>query len=92
MISEFIEVVVLSGVLTVLFFGGWHLPFGGEWLASQPLMQEHGWLYGTILGTVFWLKVLLLIWLQLVIRWTFPRLRYDQIATLGWKILLPAAS
>jgi NADH-quinone oxidoreductase subunit H len=90
MISEFIEVVVLSGVLTVLFFGGWHLPFGGEWLASQPLMQEHGWLYGTILGTVFWLKVLLLIWLQLVIRWTFPRFRYDQIMTLGWKILLPA--
>jgi NADH-quinone oxidoreductase subunit H len=90
MISEFIEIVVLSGVLTVLFLGGWHLPFGGEWLASQPLMQEQGWLYGTILGTVFWLKVLLLIWLQLTIRWTFPRFRYDQIMTLGWKILLPA--
>jgi NADH-quinone oxidoreductase subunit H len=90
MISEFVEVVVLSGVLTVLFFGGWNLPVGGEWLASRPLMQDHGWLYGTILGTVFWLKVLLLIWLQLVIRWTFPRFRYDQIMTLGWKILLPA--
>ncbi|MBF5041361.1 NADH-quinone oxidoreductase subunit H [Aggregicoccus sp. 17bor-14] len=90
MISEFVEVVVLSGVLTVLFFGGWHLPIYGEALAASSFMQEHGWIYGTILGTVFWLKVLLLIWLQLTIRWTFPRFRYDQIMTLGWKILLPA--
>jgi NADH-quinone oxidoreductase subunit H len=89
MISEFVEVVVLAGVTTALFFGGHHLPFGGEWLASRPLMQEQGWLYGTILGTVFWIKVMLLIWVQLVIRWTFPRFRYDQIQTLGWKILLP---
>jgi NADH-quinone oxidoreductase subunit H len=90
MISEFVEVVVLSGVIAALFFGGYHLPFGGEWLASQPLMQEHGWLYGTLLGTFFWIKVVLLCWLQLTIRWTFPRFRYDQIQTLGWKILLPA--
>jgi NADH-quinone oxidoreductase subunit H len=89
MISEFVEVVVLAGVTTALFFGGHHLPFGGEWLASQPLMQEHGWLYGAILGTVFWLKVVFLIWVQLLIRWTFPRFRYDQIQSLGWKILLP---
>lgn len=89
MISEFVEVVVLAGVTTVLFFGGYHLPFGGEWLASQPLMQEHGWIYGTLLGTFFWIKVLFLIWVQLLIRWTFPRFRYDQIQSLGWKILLP---
>ncbi|NMO18483.1 NADH-quinone oxidoreductase subunit H [Pyxidicoccus fallax] len=89
MISEFVEVVVLAGVTTALFFGGHHLPFGGEWLASQPLMQEHQWLFGTILGTVFWLKVVFLIWVQLLIRWTFPRFRYDQIQSLGWKILLP---
>jgi NADH-quinone oxidoreductase subunit H len=44
---------------------------------------------GTILGTVFWIKVILLCYLQLLIRWTFPRFRYDQIQTLGWKILLP---
>ncbi|NTX57651.1 complex I subunit 1 family protein [Myxococcus sp. CA039A] len=91
MISEFVEVVVLAGVTTALFFGGHHLPAGNEWLANLPLMQEHGWLYGTILGTVFWVKVVFLIWVQLVIRWTFPRFRYDQIQTLGWKILLPLA-
>jgi NADH-quinone oxidoreductase subunit H len=87
MISEFVEVVVLAGVTVVLFLGGWHLPFGNEWLAAQGL---HPWLYGTILGTVFWVKVVFLCWVQLLIRWTFPRFRYDQIQTLGWKILLPA--
>ncbi len=90
MISEFVEIVVLSGVLVAIFFGGYHLPFGEEWLRSLPLFQEHGWLLGATLGTVFWIKVLLLCWLQLAIRWTFPRFRYDQIQALGWKILLPA--
>jgi NADH-quinone oxidoreductase subunit H len=89
MISEFVEVVVLSGVTAALFFGGHHLPFGGEWLAGLPVMKENGWLYGTLLGSVFWIKVVLLCWVQLTIRWTFPRFRYDQIQTLGWKILLP---
>jgi NADH-quinone oxidoreductase subunit H len=40
-------------------------------------------------STIFALKVILLCWLQLVIRWTFPRFRYDQIQFLGWRILLP---
>jgi NADH-quinone oxidoreductase subunit H len=89
MISEFVEIVILSGLIVVLFFGGYHLPFGGEWLSNLALMKEHGWLYGTVLGTVFWAKVMFFVWLQLAIRWTFPRFRYDQIQTLGWKILLP---
>lgn len=90
MISEFIEVVVLGGVLVALFFGGHHLPFGEEWLWSTALMQGAPWLMGVILGTVFWLKVLVLIYVQLNIRWSFMRFRYDQIQTLGWKMLLPA--
>ena len=90
MISEFIEVVVLSGLITALFFGGYHLPFGEAWLSHFQFFQENGWAFGALLGGVFWVKVLLLIWLQLMIRWTFPRFRYDQIQTLGWKMLLPA--
>ncbi|QRN94120.1 NADH-quinone oxidoreductase subunit H [Archangium violaceum] len=90
MISEFVEIVVLSGLIVVLFFGGYHLPFGGEWLSNLAVMKEYGWLYGAVLGTVFWAKVMFFVWLQLAIRWTFLRFRYDQIQTLGWKILLPA--
>jgi NADH-quinone oxidoreductase subunit H len=87
MISEFVEVVVLSGVTAALFFGGYHLPFGGEWVATQ--LKDQPLVYATLLGTFFWIKVLLLCFLQLLIRWTFPRFRYDQIQTLGWKMLLP---
>jgi NADH-quinone oxidoreductase subunit H len=90
MISEFVEVVVLSGVTTVLFFGSYHLPFGEEYLSQFSIFRENGWVWGALLGTVFWIKVILLVYVQLAIRWTFPRFRYDQIQTLGWKILLPA--
>ncbi len=89
MISEFVEVVVLSGVLVAIFFGAWYLPFGNEWLSNLEVMKNNGWLLGGIYGMVFWVKVVLLCYLQLVIRWTFPRFRYDQIQSLGWKILLP---
>ncbi|MFZ5472011.1 MAG: complex I subunit 1/NuoH family protein [Myxococcota bacterium] len=88
MISEFVEIVVLSAVTTAVFLGGYHLPFGGEWLRAT-LSVDHPVLYGATLGTVFWVKVLFLCWVQLAIRWTFPRFRYDQIQALGWKMLLP---
>lgn len=86
MISEFVEVVTLSGILVTIFFGAWHLPFGNEALMASGL---HPVLLGAIFGGVFWLKVLALIFIQLLIRWTFPRFRYDQVQNLGWKILLP---
>src|SRR5216683_2266968 len=89
MISEFIEVVVLSAVSTAIFFGGYHLPIGEGWLARRGLIANHPWILGVILSTVFWIKVVVLCWLQLAIRWTFPRFRYDQVQALGWKMLLP---
>ena len=89
MIAEYIEIVVLSGVLVAIFFGGWSLPFGNEWLMNLALMKEHPVLLGGIYGMVFWGKVLLMVYLQMVIRWTMPRFRYDQIQKLGWQILLP---
>ncbi len=94
MISEFVEIVVLSAITVAIFFGGWNLPFGQEWLYAQLWAQgqalaDHQWIWGALLATVFWLKCVVLIWVQLMIRWTFPRFRYDQIQTLGWKMLLP---
>lgn len=85
MISEFVEIVVLAAVTAVLFFGGYHLPFGEHWLAGKI-----GWTWlAVVQGMSFWLKVLVLCWLQLAIRWTFPRFRYDQVQRLGWRMLLP---
>jgi NADH-quinone oxidoreductase subunit H len=90
MISEFAEVVILAAITTAIFFGGWHIGFVGDaWLtrnlAGSPI------LLGAVYATIFWIKVLVLCYVQLAIRWTFPRFRYDQIQTLGWKILLPQA-
>jgi NADH-quinone oxidoreductase subunit H len=90
MIGEYVEVVILSGVITAVFLGGYHLPFGEAWiLANVPYLRENGWLWGALLATVFWIKVLFMAWLQLLVRWTFPRFRYDHIQRLGWKMLLP---
>jgi NADH-quinone oxidoreductase subunit H len=90
MISEFVEIVILSAVITCIFFGGYQVPFIGQALQGSDFFRDHPILWGAFSGTVFWVKVLLLCWLQLAIRWTFPRFRYDQIQALGWKMLLPA--
>jgi NADH-quinone oxidoreductase subunit H len=92
MISEFIEVVILSAITTAIFLGGWHIGFAGDAALSSSAFfrrAEWGWLLGAIYATIFWVKVLVLCYVQLAIRWTFPRFRYDQIQSLGWKILLP---
>ncbi len=90
MISEFAEVVILAAITTAIFLGGWHIGFFGDaWLTRN--MAGSPILLGALYATIFWIKVLVLCYVQLAIRWTFPRFRYDQIQTLGWKILLPQA-
>jgi NADH-quinone oxidoreductase subunit H len=85
MLSEFIEIVVLAGITAAIFFGGWHPIFFEGWLRENlsPL-----WFAAVGAGS-FLVKMLLLCWVQLVIRWTLPRFRFDQIQKLCWKILLP---
>ena len=86
-LAEFVEIVVLSGVVTAVFLGGWHPFVSPEWLKAQvsPL-----W-FGAICGAAFLSKMIVMMWLQITIRWLLPRFRYDQIQKLCWKILLPAA-
>jgi NADH-quinone oxidoreductase subunit H len=43
-----------------------------------------------VLGWCFFWKLFLLVWFQMILRWTFPRFRYDHVQHLGWKMLLPA--
>ena len=76
-LSEFINMFIIAAMGAILFLGGWLSPFGIT--DSIPLMG------------VFWfmIKVLALIFLMMWFRWTFPRLRVDQLLTLEWKYLLP---
>ncbi len=104
MIAEFIEIVTLSGIVTAVFFGGWHLgPAADEGLRElagkvvllrfsvpRSIIGSTALTLAVIQTVIFTAKVLVLCWLQLAIRWTFPRFRYDQVQALGWRILLPA--
>jgi NADH-quinone oxidoreductase subunit H len=94
MMTDFAEVVLVSVLLTLFFFGGWQVPwlyangfhFPGAHGASLALPN----LIVAILQVVaFWVKTVFFCCLQILIRWTLPRLRYDQLMRLGWKGLVP---
>jgi NADH-quinone oxidoreductase subunit H len=94
MMGEWIEVVVISALLTAMFLGGWTLP----WLPEASIISFLTPLLGPNMANVaamvlavhvFLIKVVILIWFQMLIRWSMPRFRYDQVMDLGWKILLP---
>lgn len=92
--AEYIEIVVISGVVTTLFLGGWQVPFlfsdGFHFPGVQPIAL-HGAIVTALGVGAFVFKVLFMCWLQLGIRWTLPRFRYDQVMDLGWKVLLPVS-
>lgn len=82
-LGEFAEIALFSGVISLLFFGGWHLPF--------VHFEEHSVL-GALFGHIVLVsKIIFFCTLQIVIRWTVPRFRYDQLMSLGWKYLLPVS-
>jgi NADH-quinone oxidoreductase subunit H len=87
MLAEFIEIVVLAGITTAVFLGGWHPILFEGWL--QEHLSPVG--FAAVSAGAFLVKTLFLCWIQLVIRWTLPRFRFDQIQALCWKMMLPFA-
>jgi NADH-quinone oxidoreductase subunit H len=92
--SEFIEVVVIAALTTALFLGGWSIPFLPQATIIGAITPVFGEGFATGLCMVlhvltFFLKVIVMIWLQMQIRWTLPRPRYDQVMDLCWKVMLP---
>jgi NADH-quinone oxidoreductase subunit H len=75
LLAEYIELIVVAGIASAFFLGGWHGP-GPGWL--DPI-----WMLVKIFALIF-----LFIW----VRATVPRPRYDQLMSLGWKVLLPVAT
>jgi NADH-quinone oxidoreductase subunit H len=75
-LAEYINMITVSAVATNLFLGGWHGPF---------LPPEYGFVW-------FLIKLGALLFGYLWLRWTLPRLRYDQLMAFGWKVLLPVAT
>lgn len=94
MLAEYGMMLLVSFVGVILFWGSWNTPLPniGNWNLAA-------WTTGTI-GTwsihawgIFWLlsKTLLMVCLQIWVRWTFPRIRIDQLTSLSWKYLTPAS-
>lgn len=74
-IAEYTNIFIVSAVATSLFFGGWQGPFG----------------YNLYLPGVFWFlfKTYVLIFVIMWVRWTFPRVRFDQLMNFSWKFMIP---
>ena len=106
-LAELIEIVFISAVIATVFFGGYQVPFldpdgfrfGGyvteinnTWVSTGGyVLKLPHFAVTTLQIGAFGLKLVLLAWLQLMIRWTLPRFRADQLMNLGWKLLLPFA-
>jgi NADH-quinone oxidoreductase subunit H len=92
LIAEYVETVVVSGIITAIYLGGYHLPWIepslGSWLVG--LAGPNGLaLLAVFQVFAFLVKTLIVIWFFFLVRWSFPRFRYDQIMKLGWKMILP---
>lgn len=84
-VGEYLNVVIMSAVISTLFFGGYLGPFEeqlgvAQWDSLVQTLWGIGWFS---IKTIFW--VLVFIW----VRWTLPRFKYNQLMDLGWKRLLP---
>ena len=83
-IAEYANMVTASAMMATLFLGGWDIPF---WHGDN--VGQYSILISLLTILSFLVKVLFFLFFFMWIRWTLPRFRYDQLMSLGWKILLP---
>jgi NADH-quinone oxidoreductase subunit H len=83
-LAEYANVITSSAIIATLFLGGWSVPYL-EYLNISPfavsLLQIAG----------FFTKVIFLVLFFIIVRWTIPRFKYNQLMQLGWKVMLPVA-
>jgi NADH-quinone oxidoreductase subunit H len=94
MFAEFIEIAIVAALFTTLFLGGYNLPFMHDGGFSLPGGHEIAMSHGAVVAVqlvTFLVKVLALCSLQILVRWSLPRFRYDQLLAFAWKFLLPLA-
>jgi NAD(P)H-quinone oxidoreductase subunit 1 len=94
-LGSYINLVLSALLVSVLYLGGWGFPLPVEWLAQwfgqsidSPLVQVITASLGIVMTV---LKAYLLVFFAILLRWTVPRVRIDQLLDLGWKFLLPIA-
>jgi NADH-quinone oxidoreductase subunit H len=85
-ISEYANMATSSALMATLFFGGWDIPF-----TTQDNTTGVSFFMLLLSIAIFMVKTLFFIFVFIWIRWTLPRFRYDQLMSLGWKVMLPMA-
>jgi NADH-quinone oxidoreductase subunit H len=83
MLAEYVNMMTVSSLATVLFFGGWHAP----WPLNMWAGANTGWWPVLWFTAKMWTFLFIYFWL----RASLPRMRYDQFMALGWKLLIPAS-
>ncbi len=84
-LAEYVNIITMCAMLTILFFGGWHLPF------PVPETNLPDWMTSLGSTAVFVAKVIFFFFLFAMVKAIVPRYRYDQLMRLGWKIFLPTS-
>lgn len=82
LIAEFLHMVTASFLIVILFLGGWHL-----W--GMPTGNEISWPIAIARVLILSLKVLAVVFFFMMVRWSWPRFRFDQLMALAWKVMLP---
>lgn len=104
MIGEYAHMITASALMATLFFGGWDLPgmwdnaywYQGQLIAGfdasgVAIAASPAWWKTLLTLAAFCAKTAFFLLVYIWVRWTVPRFRYDQVMTLGWKVLLPTS-
>ncbi len=83
LVSEFLHMITAAFLIVILFLGGWHFWGLTGW------SDEVGWVGAILRVLVLAVKTLLVIVFFMLVRWSWPRFRYDQLMNLAWKVMLP---
>jgi NADH-quinone oxidoreductase subunit H len=83
LVAEFLHMVTAAFLIVIMFLGGWHL-----WGVTGS-SQEVTWLQAFIRFGVLSAKILGVILFFMLVRWSWPRFRFDQLMNLAWKVMLP---
>lgn len=94
MIGEYLNIVLMCAMTSILFLGGWNPPWGAvEGMLTWPVVGPFfSWLGAGFLGfVIFYVKIWFVFFLFAMVKAIVPRYRYDQLMRLGWKIFLPTS-
>jgi NADH-quinone oxidoreductase subunit H len=84
LVGEFLHMITASFLIVILFFGGWHF-----WFITGDGTSDITWFTAIARFAVLSIKVFLVILFFMLVRWSWPRFRFDQLMALAWKVMLP---